>query len=198
MNFSDLMWILTLFPLGYFLGGNVRAGRVGQLIAACLLPAAALLVPINGLNIVGYLASVLYDPSFALVLTCVCVAFRSRLSPLFDEFTAALLRLRVIIFLSGVSLYPMALGLGYFDPYALFYRPQTAFVVALIACGMWMGKRHLLIAVWLTCSLVAHRFDLGESDNLFDYLLDPIAFAVASISICCRLIRTWRFRNATC
>ncbi|MCY3982814.1 MAG: hypothetical protein OXE85_02725 [Roseovarius sp.] len=196
MTFSAIMWILILFPLGYSLGGALHQARLCRLFAACLVPTITLVLPVNGTTILAYIGSVLYEPSIALVLTCFLTAFGSRFSVWFHEFSTALLRLRLAFALSGLTLYPMALGLGYFDPYGLGYQSPLALAAALVSCAMWIMRRHMLIAIWLTCSLAAHRFNIGESDNLFDYLVDPIAVAIAVMSLFWGRIANWRMHHA--
>lgn len=74
--------------------------------------------------------------------------------------------------LAALILYPMALGLGPFDPYALGYS-GLALPLALglgAALAWWQGWR--LTAVLLAAVLWAWLLELGESQNLWDYLLD--------------------------
>lgn len=73
---------------------------------------------------------------------------------------------------AGVLLYPMALGLGPFDPYALgFAGPLLPLLLAVAtAAAWWQGLRAtalvLLVVLW------SWLLGLGESQNLWDYLLD--------------------------
>lgn len=75
---------------------------------------------------------------------------------------------------AAAVLYPLALGIGYFDPYALGYStlPFTAalFLIALIA---WYARLYVL-TVCIALAATAHAHDLLESRNLWDYLIDPL------------------------
>jgi len=85
-----------------------------------------------------------------------------------------------IIALLAVFLYPMALGLGLWDPYRLGYSPVAHWSFALICfCiniqairlgGAW--REH---ALWLTLTLLAFSLALYEGQNLWDALIDPFA-----------------------
>jgi hypothetical protein len=75
----------------------------------------------------------------------------------------------------AVFLYPMALGLTSFDPYALGYSARVRPLLlglAPVALVAWMrGRLFLLLSI--LSALAAFRFDLLESRNLWDYLFDP-------------------------
>ena len=74
--------------------------------------------------------------------------------------------------LAGLLLYPMALGLGPFDPYALgFSGPWLPLLIAAAAAAAWWrGLR--ATALVLLAVLWGWLLGLGESHNLWDYLLD--------------------------
>ena len=83
------------------------------------------------------------------------------------------------VFISGLFLYPLSLGLSYFDPYILgFHHFYAEFVIAVIAV-ITVLKRVYFISIWLTLSYIFYQFHLFESDNLWDYLIDPVVFLFA-------------------
>ena len=76
----------------------------------------------------------------------------------------------------GLSLlYPLALGISPFDPYALGYHGRVRgllVALALVAVfAWWRGRLLLLLALLL--GVGAFRLEALESTNLWDYLLDP-------------------------
>lgn len=79
----------------------------------------------------------------------------------------------VSIALAALALYPFALGLGMFDPYRLGFG-DIWFITALLVlvCIAWLRGYTLLV---LTISLAVLAWSVGwyESNNLWDYLLDP-------------------------
>ena len=163
----------------------VRAGsalgtrRRGIWFAAVALVLAVL--PFGGLSLAGYVRGITGDLS---VPTLVLLAI-GLLGGLFGRFAGIVepkerRALSVLVVLGALFLYPMALGLGSFDPYRLGFAPSglltALFVVAVAA---WLRQFYVL----LLCILVAvasHAFALMESPNLWDYLVDPW-LVVASI-----------------
>ena len=79
--------------------------------------------------------------------------------------------------LTGLLLYPMALGLGPFDPYSLgfsglgFSAPWLPLLLAAAAtAAWWRGLR--ATAVVLLAVFWGWLLGVGESQNLWNYLLD--------------------------
>ncbi len=74
--------------------------------------------------------------------------------------------------LLALLLYPMALGLGGFDPYTLgFSHGPLALLLGLAAALAW-GLDRQAIALLLLAALWAWQLEWGESTNLWDYVLD--------------------------
>lgn len=94
--------------------------------------------------------------------------------------------LLMLIALLALALYPMALGVGAFDPYHLGYGdPLFMAALLLIALLAWFRKLDL-IALCIALATLAWTAGWYESDNLWDYLLDPFVavYALAAILIC--------------
>jgi hypothetical protein len=71
-------------------------------------------------------------------------------------------------------LYPFALGLTYFDPYALGYG-SVEFLTALLVVTLaaWRARLNLIVLVAAAAGL-AFLAGAYESRNLWDYLIDPL------------------------
>jgi len=95
------------------------------------------------------------------------------------------LALLAMIALAAVTLYPLALGFGAFDPYRLGYG-NLAFVAALlpVALAAWFWK-YYLAALCIALATLAWAIGWYESGNLWDYLLDPFVsvYALAAIMV---------------
>jgi hypothetical protein len=91
----------------------------------------------------------------------------------------------------GLALYPMALGLGSFDPYAWGWPFSPLFVVigALTAWLIWRGNRFGFV---LLLAAAAFQLRLLESANYWDYLLDPIYSLVSLGWFAARLVPSTR------
>ncbi|MDH5738287.1 MAG: hypothetical protein OEZ23_08240, partial [Gammaproteobacteria bacterium] len=110
------------------------------------------------------------------------------------------LPLGVSVVALAVVFYPSALGLTWFDLYATGYQPMvlSAFVL-FIALGALWTKRYLL-SVALAFSLAFWVQGLLDSDNLWDYLMDPLLTLYALIIVgkwtCARLCQSTSHRKA--
>lgn len=77
---------------------------------------------------------------------------------------------------TGVVFYPLALGVGPFDPYALGFaggRPLILLSILLAASALAIVFRQGFVLVVLLTAVLAFSLRLGASDNLWDYVLDP-------------------------
>ncbi len=74
----------------------------------------------------------------------------------------------------GITLYPTALGLSPWDFYRLGYQP--VFLLFLLLTGVLLLWRfaHHTVALMILIEVILFNLHLAESDNLWDYLIDPI------------------------
>ncbi len=139
------------------------------------------MVPFRGIRLLGYARGIAGDLSITSILVLASAAVAPKL---LDR--QELRALAAFVLIGALVLYPMALGLGPFDPYALGYpgRVRGALIgLSLVSFGAWLrGRILVLLAVLL--GLAAYRLDLFESPNLWDYLLDPwLTVALAGFTI---------------
>ncbi|QWE20013.1 hypothetical protein [Polynucleobacter sp. AP-Kolm-20A-A1] len=78
-----------------------------------------------------------------------------------------------VIALIALIFYPLALGLGMFDPYGWGYG-SIAFFIAVILVAVVCGFAGWSKGVWIiSVAILAWAAHWHESANLWDYLLDP-------------------------
>ena len=149
-----------------------RAHPVSSLLAALV----AALVPIGGLPAAGYVRGILGDLSVTTVLLLLRSLLRPVLGwPAIDA--RSRLALQVLVAAGGLVLYPLALGLGPFDPYRLGYA-NPWFLGGLLALAVAAGLRRLTLVAWcLALAVLAWAVGVYESRNLWDYLVDPLVAA---------------------
>ena len=85
--------------------------------------------------------------------------------------------------LTGLFLYPLALGLGQFDPYRLGYEPQLLLsILFFLAIYLWYKTYYFLLFL-VTSAVLAFISGVLESANLWDYLRDGVLglFALAGV-----------------
>jgi hypothetical protein len=94
-------------------------------------------------------------------------------------------------------LYPLALGLGKFDPYewGWSFSPLFAGVAVLTGWLVWKQNR---FGILLLLAIVAYHLQLLESTNYWEYLLDPVYCLLAILALSYLLVRRccWRRQPA--
>ncbi len=89
---------------------------------------------------------------------------------------------------AGLALYPMALGLGDFDPYTLGWGPSWLFGFLTAATIVFVLMKNRFAVVLIAC-ILGYDLDLLESTNLWDYLVDPFFVLFSLAALTNRLIR---------
>ena len=177
--------VMALLQLGTSLFGTLRGWRPTLIIM--LISAFIVLIPVAGLPLARWIIS--FNANFSISLTAILfykVTENSSGVKLLDK--NALLTCWVFSLTAGVILYPMALGLGGFDPYQAGWGFSWLFAVM---CGVTIL---LLImknrfAVVLIAAILAYNFHLLESTNFWDYLVDPFMVLVSCIALIRVLLR---------
>ena len=146
------------------------------------LAALAVLVPIGDLPIAAYVRGVTGDLS----VTTLFLAGGSCAARLAGRTWIARRELKTLCWLiaaAAVFLYPFALGLSPFDPYALGYG-SIVFVSVLLAITLvaWRAGLYPVIFIVLAAAL-ACLGGVYESRNLWDYLIDPLAAVYAVVRL---------------
>ena len=142
------------------------------------LLAAVMAIPVDGMMIAGYVWGLIGDPSIATIalMSLVCIKQLTRHDVCDDRNVTSLL---FLVLIGGVFLYPLALGLSPYDPYALGFGSWALYaaLLAVALAGWWMQLP--LVVWWIVASALAYSLGLFESTNLWNYLLDPIAVLIA-------------------
>lgn len=103
-------------------------------------------------------------------------------------------QLFILVCITGILFYPVALGLGMTDPYQWGYLNSyrgieipILFLGGLIVIMIIAGRmENSLIMLCITVALGAFMLEAMESRNIWDYLIDPMIFiyGLASLGIC--------------
>lgn len=172
MHFTDITGLagiaFALAALIVPLVARISGRAVLLYIAVCMLLA---LLPFDGLSVAGYLRGLTGDLSIASLLL-LTLALQRRMSDSNDE-AAGRQGLLVLIALAALALYPMALGLGLFDSYRLGFG-NGEFIAGLLFITLlaWIRK-YTFIAFCISLAVLAWSIGWYESNNLWDYLIDP-------------------------
>lgn len=150
------------------------------------IPAAiVLIVPIAGVSLAGHLRGLWGDPSIVTFLLLFLYTVRPSSLPNRPRVsTCALVSLFVMLPLY-LPLFLMTPSMPV-DLYAIGWHPKWILIaIAVIALGSVMMRR--MAPRWtniIAIALIASSVDLMESDNLWDYLVDPgLLFTIAFLAI---------------
>jgi hypothetical protein len=92
------------------------------------------------------------------------------------------LKRRLILWVGMVVFYVLALGSGSFDPYAFGYQPWPL-LLGLTAWVAWRGRSAPALTVLLGLDLGIFSLHGLASDNLWDYLFDPVLMIVLGMTL---------------
>jgi hypothetical protein len=146
-----------------------RAARITLVLGS----ASLLLVPANELMLVEYLRAAIGDLSIVtqVLLAAFLVGYVAQ-RRLGDERQMCAVMIAAVA--GAAFLYPAALGLARFDPYALGYAslPLMAALAVLTVAAWYL--RFEWLAACLLVAVAARVAGVLESRNLWDYLVDPL------------------------
>ena len=170
-------WAFVLASLGACCSARYTDDWRIKLGIAAAVVTAAFAIQLDRVPLVGFVASVQSEPSVAMILILGSHGARSLWPHRLTQLDTG--PLHVCIFLLGAVMYPSALGIGYIDLYAAGYHPYAGIGMLPLAFLLsWFAGTRLL-AFWVALAVVAQGYSVGESDNAFDYLIDPIIFVYA-------------------
>ncbi|GAF94111.1 unnamed protein product, partial [marine sediment metagenome] len=173
--FPYLLVLAVALAAAARLGVDLRSARRRIALSAASL--VIVLVPPWWIPVARWIVGV--NANFSIPLTAILFAHVWRKltgAELLDERE----RLTAWVFglAAGVALYPMALGLGRFDPYGLGWELSWAFVIFLAATVAFLYRRNRF-GIVLVAAILAYDLGLLESPNLWDYFVDPF-YALAA------------------
>ncbi|NBT13034.1 MAG: hypothetical protein EBS56_05545 [Planctomycetia bacterium] len=173
---SGLTWWYPVVAWGVAIAAAARStSRLVRRPLPRWLPIAlgcVALVPVAGMPVGRWLhglGQTFSIPMLAVLLDVVATPFLGR--PWLD---AAARRAAVCWgTVAAILLYPAALGLGRFDPYTLgWHQPGVAVAAAALAVALMLARNRFGIV--LVAAGVAWQLRLLESENAWDYLVDPV------------------------
>ena len=144
-------------------------------ICLTLAVSAVTLIPLRDQSVAHYLAGVIGSLSItSILLLCTYIIYRCRQGRLPDGFKNDLNRLYLLVGVVAIFLYPSALGLSHWDLYAEGYYPiiLAPVLLAIIVLGIWLNW--VFLPALLAIGFVGYGLGLFESNNLWDYLIDPL------------------------
>jgi len=94
------------------------------------------------------------------------------------------------VFVTGTIFYTTSLGYGQFDPYGLAYGSLILPSGLLIFSALLIWKKQYGLVMLLVIPVIAYEIGILESNNIWDYLLDPFLWLYATGRTIKYLVRT--------
>jgi len=151
---------------------------IGYAIAAIVM-----VLPVSHWLVIEFSRGLLGDLSFASILMLAAYL----LTIMKVDRTSNASSFNGLVILMAVVLYPTSLGFGQFDMYSIgfassgYYNYLVTAIAGLGIIAWYLG--YAQIAIWLTLSVLAHGLNLFESNNLWNYLLDPLVVIACLVSV---------------
>lgn len=125
-----------------------------------------------GLPVVAYVRGISADLSITMLVVA-CLSLRQRLagSVVIEKRESEAVLFTVAA--AAIFLYPLALGIGNWDPYRLGWGTLGMWSACLVSGLIFWVFQFRLLAVTLSLALLAWTAGLMESTNFWDYLIDP-------------------------
>jgi hypothetical protein len=95
--------------------------------------------------------------------------------------------LQGLVLVAGLVLYPLALGLGTWDPYRLGYGNPWLLATLLAVALAALVLDAPLVTFCIALGVQAWALGAFESRNLWDYLIDPLVFVWAAAALLLRV-----------
>lgn len=150
---------------------------------AYLLAALLIVMPLNGVLLIEYSRGYFSDLSVSTLLI-VCISLVNRLTNIRMQLNKGFY---LVILLTGLFLYPASMGGSMVDPFVLGYSSNEGYLIfifglSLIALiSIFVAQLHVTVCIVL--SLIAYNLNLYESQNIWNYLIDPISFIYCVIAL---------------
>lgn len=160
----------------------------GQISASLLVGAAVSFLPIRRCSLAGMLAAAVALVSVAPLIYGVTGPLSFTLTQLAllkvcgDRFVPKQSLVATGLFIVfAAAFYPLALGLGPFDPFDLGYRPKMLLII-MVPIALWLALSFgPILVVIVGFDLIA--YGAGLFDNLWSALFDPILVVVAAARV---------------
>ncbi len=187
--------VLLLFVAGAALGLIVRCRPATRIILGLAAIAVAACVHISIRSGFEWIVSAIERPSAPGLLLLIIFAFTTVTGRSFDRSAEYRFGTGALV-VAGLILYPGATGILNYDTYVLGYSGYLLplALAALLAYAIY--RRYLFILAALDIGIAGFLLSAGRSLNLWDYVIDPVAWFLA-IGAWIAILVLFLFRKAT-
>jgi hypothetical protein len=184
--------VLLIAAFGTLIGALFGRSPVYRAIAAAILVGISL-VPFGSASGLTFLYSVVGPLSLATIVGCaVYIGSALGLTPAPPRHTVLLAA--VLVAILGLALYPASLGFLPWDPYRMGFHgiwlPAALIVIAAAAAAM----SSVVVPLWIAAAAAAWQLSLFASQNLWDYVIDPVVWIASLVLLAVAAVRRIKHR----
>ena len=165
-----------------------RIQRLPRRYLALLTAATILLclIPFSELPAAAYVRGMVGDLSVTTLVLMLIALLRPHCVLVANH---ELRHIYIVLAVAAVCLYPLALGVGMYDPYRLGYSNMLFIATVLLFAIAALLIRENLVALCLTLATLAWSLGWYESTNLWDYLIDPLVAVFGIVALLVRRVK---------
>ena len=194
LNFTDLTGLfsiaLALSALCALALARVKLSRRLQFVIVGTV-FVLLLLPVGELPLAAYVRGMVGDPSISL-LAVLGYAVARRAGYLAPMSATRHMGALLVLLLAAVTLYPLALGAAPYDTYRWGYGEAWFLGGLLVLALAGVVLRTPLVTVSISLAVLCWAVGWYESDNLWDYLIDPMLAVYGVFALFFAALSGWR------
>lgn len=169
---------LLVFIAAAALSQVVRLSSDKRFAIGLLAIGAAVLIPISTRSTFEWIVSAIERPSAPGLLLLVLFAISATTGRRFDNSSEFRFGTAMLV-LAGALLYPGAVGFLNYDPYILGYSGYVLPLLLVLLLAYALYRRYFFIVAALNIGILGFLLGAGRSLNLWDYVIDPLAWMLA-------------------
>lgn len=135
-------------------------------------------IPISTRSAFEWIVSAIERPSAPGLLLLVLLAISATTGRRFDNGSEFRFGTAMLV-VAGLLLYPGAVGFLNYDTYVLGYGGHVLPLTLVLLLAYALYRRYFFIVATLNVSILAFLLGTGRSLNLWDYIIDPVAWMLA-------------------
>lgn len=169
---------LLVFIAAAALSHIVRLSPGKRIAIGLLAIVAALLIPISTRSAFDWIVSAIERPSAPGLLLLVLFAISATTGRRFDDRREFRFGTAMLV-LTGALLYPGAIGFLNYDTYILGYSGYVLPLLLALLLAYALYRRYFFVVATLNVAILGFLLGAGRSLNLWDYVIDPLAWLLA-------------------
>ncbi|CAA2142137.1 hypothetical protein [Hyphomicrobium sp. ghe19] len=188
--------VLIIFALSAAAAGFVTKSPAWRTASGIAGVVAAFFIAISTRSLLEWTASAVERPSppgLLLLVVLAIAAIMNRRPTASAEFRFGTLMLAVL----GLVLYPAAVGFLNYDSYVLGYSGYLLPIAIAVILAYAIYRGYFITALAINAAIIAFLAGAGQSLNLWDYVVDPVAWIIATATWIAIAIRFLIVRAST-